>query len=44
MREALEMRDDGESRHTDGDGKANWERIGKDVFGEAIFDAVGVFL
>ena len=44
MRKALEMGDNREGGHTERDGNANWERIGENVFGEVVFDAVGVVL
>ena len=43
MREALEMGNDRESGHAERNGDANWERIGEDISGEIVFDAVGVF-
>ena len=42
VRKALKMRDNGESRHTDRDGEADWKGVGEDVSSEAVFDAVGV--
>ena len=42
--EALKMRNNGQSCHTDGDSESNWEGIGKNVASEAVFDTVSVFL
>ena len=44
VREALEMGDNREGSHAERNGDANWEGIGEDVFGEIIFDTVGVVL
>lgn len=44
VREALEVRDNRESGHTERNGNTNWERIGEDIFGEVVFDAIGVVL
>lgn len=43
MRKTLEVGGDREGGHTERDGDANWEGISEDVFGEVVFDAVGVF-
>ena len=42
--ETLEMGDNREGGHTERNRNANWERVGEDVFGKVVFDAVGVVL
>lgn len=42
VREALEVRNNREGGHTNGDSEADWEGVGENISGEAIFDAVGV--
>lgn len=44
MRKTLVVGDDREGEHTERDGEPNREGVLDDIFGEAIFDAVGVVL
>ena len=44
VRKALEVGDNREGSHAERNGDANWERIGEDVFGKVVFDAVCIML
>ena len=44
MGEALEVGNNREGGHTKRNCNTNWKRIGKNILGKVVFDAVGVML